>query len=340
MAAKTSAPKAIASSSIPGGSIISPSHSLPPAVSSSSSSATVSNTNANAAASSSQLVTPFARDLSLPPTRQVDAAALDYMTTEMTFTLQESARFAAKKLLKHREELREAGFPVQLGSSAGIAGSAVAANATSAIGGVAGSSPKAAGRTTIDNQSPAAVVDRRSVSQAGAWDGSGGTARRFSSLSLAGPSSEEVDAELTARLEVIGYHVGANMAERLSSLRPPLGTVLDVLKFVCKDVWTAVWDKQVDNLRTNHRGVYVLQDNNFKPLRRMSTARGLQETAREAKPHLSYATGIVCGALARMGVTSTVTVDILLLAAGATQAPGLHAHATACTFSVKTATGR
>lgn len=40
---------------------------------------------------------------------------------------------------------------------------------------------------------------------------------------------------------------------RLSSLRPPHGSVLDVLKFVCKDVWTAIWEKQVDNLRTNHR---------------------------------------------------------------------------------------
>jgi trafficking protein particle complex subunit 6 len=210
---------------------------------------------------------------------------------------------------------------------------------------------------------------------------------------------------------------------RLSSFRPPHGSVLDVLKFVCKDVWTAIWEKQVDNLRTNHRvsgftashwcavkkvtapvlmstlscvlhqGVYVLQDNHFKPLRRMSTAHGPQETAKQAKPvnissplpnrsthrltsalfppqHLSFCCGIVRGALARLGVASTVTVDILLPPASSTSAaapasgqqqgsagggassgaqgqqgssgapvPPL-AHVTACTFSVRIASGR
>lgn len=28
---------------------------------------------------------------------------------------------------------------------------------------------------------------------------------------------------------------------------------LDVIKFICKDIWAVFWDKQVDNLRTNHR---------------------------------------------------------------------------------------
>jgi hypothetical protein len=28
---------------------------------------------------------------------------------------------------------------------------------------------------------------------------------------------------------------------------------------VCKDFWTCVFKKQIDNLRTNHQGVYVLQ---------------------------------------------------------------------------------
>lgn len=33
---------------------------------------------------------------------------------------------------------------------------------------------------------------------------------------------------------------------------------LEAVKFICKDVWIAVWDKQVDNLRTNHRVRYPL----------------------------------------------------------------------------------
>lgn len=38
--------------------------------------------------------------------------------------------------------------------------------------------------------------------------------------------------------------------------------------------------KQIDNLKTNHRGVYVLTDNSFKPLSRMSTEAGGQAVAR------------------------------------------------------------
>ena len=49
---------------------------------------------------------------------------------------------------------------------------------------------------------------------------------------------------------------------------------LDVIKFCCKDLWTIVFRKQIDNLKTNHRGVYVLTDNTFRPFARMSTEAG------------------------------------------------------------------
>ena len=48
--------------------------------------------------------------------------------------------------------------------------------------------------------------------------------------------------------------------------------------------------KQIDNLKTNHRGVYVLTDNSFKPFSRMSTEPGGNAVAR-AEPvcySLSY----------------------------------------------------
>jgi hypothetical protein len=31
---------------------------------------------------------------------------------------------------------------------------------------------------------------------------------------------------------------------------------LDVIKFICKDLWTIVFRKQIDNLKTNHRVSY------------------------------------------------------------------------------------
>lgn len=87
-------------------------------------------------------------------------------------------------------------------------------------------------------------------------------------------TSEEL---LKARLEKIGSNVGANIVERyyysremtvqtqnsntfrLSRDRPRFADTLDTVKFICKDLWMAVWDKQVDNLRTNHR-VTVMDD--------------------------------------------------------------------------------
>jgi len=50
----------------------------------------------------------------------------------------------------------------------------------------------------------------------------------------------------------------------------PTPDVLEAVKFVCKDVWISLYDKQIDNLRTNHRGVYVLHDNAFRPAARIS----------------------------------------------------------------------
>lgn len=33
---------------------------------------------------------------------------------------------------------------------------------------------------------------------------------------------------------------------------------LELFKFLCKEFWNLVFGKQIDNLKTNHRGVYVL----------------------------------------------------------------------------------
>jgi hypothetical protein len=89
------------------------------------------------------------------------------------------------------------------------------------------------------------------------------------------------------RLERLGFRVGEGLSERFSRDRPRfqnyagsgpgmagagsggsgtgaggaptvgIGNIndhhLDVIKFLCKDIWTVVWKKQVDNLKTNHR---------------------------------------------------------------------------------------
>lgn len=40
---------------------------------------------------------------------------------------------------------------------------------------------------------------------------------------------------------------------RFSRERPRMVETLDVIKFICKDIWMIVFRKQIDNLKTNHR---------------------------------------------------------------------------------------
>lgn len=40
---------------------------------------------------------------------------------------------------------------------------------------------------------------------------------------------------------------------RFSRDRPRFTDTLDMIKFLCKDVWQLVFRKQIDNLKTNHR---------------------------------------------------------------------------------------
>ncbi|KAL1838844.1 hypothetical protein VTJ49DRAFT_2167 [Mycothermus thermophilus] len=110
------------------------------------------------------------------------------------------------------------------------------------------------------------------------------------------------------RLEAIGYRVGQGLAERFSRDRPRFNDTLDIIKFLCKDLWTLVFRKQVDNLKTNHRGVYVLTDNAFRPFARMSAEVSSQAVLR-AQPFLWFPCGIIRGALAAMGITATVQAE-------------------------------
>jgi hypothetical protein len=60
---------------------------------------------------------------------------------------------------------------------------------------------------------------------------------------------------------------------RFSANRPRPQTPLDSIKFVCKDLWPLLFRKQIDNLKTNHRGVFVLTDQRFQPISRVSVDR-------------------------------------------------------------------
>ncbi|EIE88188.1 hypothetical protein G6F57_005786 [Rhizopus arrhizus] len=139
-------------------------------------------------------------------------------------------------------------------------------------------------------------------------------------------TTQELDEDGDAiflKLETLGYLVGQRLIERFAKDKPRFIDTLDVVKFICKDLWLILFKKQIDNLKTNHRGVYVLQDNGFRWFMRMSTDVGGADSAKKAMPYVWFPCGIIRGALASLGVPSVV-------AAETTNLPQ-------CTFQIKVA---
>lgn len=85
-------------------------------------------------------------------------------------------------------------------------------------------------------------------------------------------------------IEQLGYQVGQRLVERtLLNETKGFPEQLDVIKFLCKDYWNSLFGKSIDNLKTNHRGVYVLQDHHFNWISRFGIdAASSDQTARMA----------------------------------------------------------
>ncbi|KAL5156043.1 Bifunctional 3-dehydroquinate dehydratase/shikimate dehydrogenase, chloroplastic [Glycine soja] len=144
--------------------------------------------------------------------------------------------------------------------------------------------------------------------------------------------------ELAARrIEAIGYQVGHQLSERYTMERPRFTDHLEAIKFICKDFWSELFKKQIDNLKTNHRGTFVLQDNKFRWLARMSidpstdnvsplediTSPTAESKAAQAMSmHLYFPCGIIRGALSNLGIPCAVSADISNLPAYADSMEG------------------
>ncbi|KAG9693242.1 transport protein particle component, partial [Aureobasidium melanogenum] len=127
-------------------------------------------------------------------------------------------------------------------------------------------------------------------------------------------TQDSLQESVLYRLDSLGYRVGLGLVEKLSQNSPRPTTALDMIKFICKDLWQVVFRKQIDNLKTNHRGTFVLTDNKFLALGRMSVdrgrgARGAEEALRKAQPFLYFPCGIIRGALAGFGLTVSVHAE-------------------------------
>nr|KJB80821.1 hypothetical protein B456_013G116700 [Gossypium raimondii] len=108
---------------------------------------------------------------------------------------------------------------------------------------------------------------------------------------------------------------------RYTMERPRFSDHLEAIKFICKDFWFELFKKQIDNLKTNHRGTFVLQDNRFCWLTRMSIDQSPENGTSEElsimadnkamqSMHLYFPCGIIRGALSNLGIPCAVSADI------------------------------
>ena len=120
--------------------------------------------------------------------------------------------------------------------------------------------------------------------------------------------SERVKA--LSDIESIGFSSGYRLVEKLTREHPKFKDELDLMKFICKDYWVCIFRKQIDNLRTNHQGVYVLQDKSFKYLQSISASK---QYFQDSSVFLVFTCGLIRGSLANLGIKSVVTTEVVSL---------------------------
>ena len=67
-----------------------------------------------------------------------------------------------------------------------------------------------------------------------------------------------VQSEVLQRLECLGHRVGESLVERASRDHPRFKNELDAVVFMCKQFWMLAFNKNIDNLKTNHQVKAVL----------------------------------------------------------------------------------
>ncbi|KAH3665651.1 hypothetical protein OGAPHI_003839 [Ogataea philodendri] len=120
------------------------------------------------------------------------------------------------------------------------------------------------------------------------------------------------------RIEKYGYEIGYKITDCLiykksveEGVNIQLVDVLEVMKFICRDVWRMFYLKQMDNLRTNHIGTFVLIDNHFRPLLNVSSANGDADTLAKIQPYLQLPCGLIRGILASLGISALVKAEVI-----------------------------
>lgn len=123
-------------------------------------------------------------------------------------------------------------------------------------------------------------------------------------------------AQIAVKLEMYGYNLGLKLNEiilfklsdQIKSNNESFSTLLDIMKFICKDFWKILFNKQISNLRTNHRGTFVLVDSNFKLIENLHANH--DQFNNHVNYYLSFTSGILRGLIKSFGYDCMINFEV------------------------------
>lgn len=139
-------------------------------------------------------------------------------------------------------------------------------------------------------------------------DDSPGTAAIFSSRYIA---SEDTACRVGTYGQHLGIRIATNSIFKLPG-DPKMLLILDIMKFLCRHVWRTLYGKQMDSLRTNHMGTFVLIDNSLRTISNLSSPNSISELLSAARVYLHHPCGIIQGVLKSFGIEASVSAEIKL----------------------------
>jgi len=112
-----------------------------------------------------------------------------------------------------------------------------------------------------------------------------------------------------AKLESMGFEVGYRLGERYSKDIHFLQLDrLALIKYFCIHIWTNVFGKHVDKLRSDSSGLYVLHECSFPWISQISCASEA-DADWKCRPYTQLAVGIIRGALTNFGLAPEVCME-------------------------------
>lgn len=115
------------------------------------------------------------------------------------------------------------------------------------------------------------------------------------------------------RIEKYGYQVGRSLLELImfdKSETQDFSNTLNIMKLIARDLWKNLYLKQMDNLRTNHRGTYVLIDSKHRFITRFDSNQESLSKLDIVNLYLKFDCGVIKGVLRECSVQSSVSAEL------------------------------